>query len=74
MSNQKTSLHFVSISREHGDQCLATPGGGPQLGQPDDPNIVNVTVEGVTAVNTGDDSVALFNVKSGAVVRNCYIR
>ena len=55
-------------------RSLATPGGGPQLGQPGDPDIANVTVDGVTAVNTGDDSVALFNVKAGAIVKNCYIR
>lgn len=64
----------VSIVREHPDQCLSTPGGGPQLGQPLDEDIHNVTVDGLRAVNTGDDSVALFNVKTGAMVKNCNIR
>ena len=63
----------VSILREHPAQCLSTPGGGPQLGQPYDEDIHNVTVDGVRAENTGDDSVALLNVKTGAIVKNCNI-
>eukprot|EP01063_Lacrimia_lanifica_P006479 TRINITY_DN13970_c0_g1_i1.p1 TRINITY_DN13970_c0_g1~~TRINITY_DN13970_c0_g1_i1.p1 ORF type:complete len:273 (+),score=74.04 TRINITY_DN13970_c0_g1_i1:2-820(+) len=53
-------------------QCLATNGGGPQLGQPHDPVIYNVTVARHTSHNTGDDSVAFFRVGSGAV-RDSYI-
>jgi hypothetical protein len=58
--------------------ALATPGGGPQLGQPADPPIFNVTVRNHTAVGTGDDSVALFNVQSGSVesshIRDSFVR
>ena len=64
----------ISIEKEDNDQCLATPGGGPQLGQPRDANIHNISVINMTASNTGDDSVALFNVVSGGYVSNCHIR
>ena len=63
----------ISIVKEHDDQCLSTPGGGPQLGQPGDDDIENVVVSNVRAENTGDDSVALFNVVRGAVIENCFI-
>ena len=46
----------------------------PQLGHPTDAPISNVSVTHVTASNTGDDSVALFNVESGGSVTNCQIR
>ena len=46
----------------------------PQLGHPTDGPISNVSVSHVTASNTGDDSVALFNVESGGSVANCQIR
>ena len=46
----------------------------PQLGHPTDGPISNVSVTHVTASNTGDDSVALFNVESGGSVTNCQIR
>jgi len=59
--------------RDHEGDCLSTSGGGPQLGQPHDQPIHNVTVENLRAENTGDDSIAFFNVASGGVVRNCKI-
>ena len=45
-----------------------------QIGQPSDGSIYNVTVENVKAENTGDDSIALFNVVKGGVVRNSRIK
>lgn len=51
--------------------CLASPGGGPQCGQPDDARITNVIIENCTIKSTGDDNCALFNV-DGGIVRNCY--
>ena len=53
--------------------CLASPGGGPQCGQPDDPIIHNVVIENCTIMSTGDDNVAFFNV-DGGVIRNCYFK
>jgi len=47
--------------------ALATPGGGPQIGQPGDPAVHNVTVSNHSSVGTGDDSIALFHVAQGAV-------
>ena len=64
----------IRIEKEFDDQCLSTPGGGPQLGQPGDGNIHNVHVTNLIASGTGDDSVALFNVVSGGHVSNCHIR
>ena len=51
--------------------CLASPGGGPQCGQPNDPRIRNVIIENCVIISTGDDNCALFNV-DGGTVRNCY--
>lgn len=51
--------------------CMASPGGGPQCGQPNDDRIHNVMVENCTVESTGDDNVAFFNV-DGGVVRNCH--
>ena len=45
-----------------------------QIGQPGDGPIYNVTVENLTAENTGDDSVAFFNVVGGGVIKNCMIK
>ena len=45
-----------------------------QIGQPNDGSIHNVTVENLVAENTGDDSIALFNVASGGIIKNCDIR
>jgi hypothetical protein len=53
--------------------CLASPGGGPQCGQPDDAIIHNVLVENCTIMSTGDDNVAFFNV-DGGIVRNCCLK
>jgi hypothetical protein len=47
--------------------CLATPGGGPQLGQPDDGPIHNIVVKNHSSASTGDDAIACFNVKSGEI-------
>ena len=33
-----------------------------------------MTVDNLIAENTGDDSIALFNVASGGVIRNCRIK
>jgi hypothetical protein len=41
---------------------LSTAEGGPQLGQPNDGPIGDVTVENFRAEGTGDDSIALFDV------------
>ncbi len=51
--------------------CLSTPGGGPQIGQPDDPPTTNNLVENCRMTGTGDDSVAFFN--GSGTVRNCVI-
>lgn len=53
--------------------ALATPGGGPQIGNPGDSPIFNVTVRNHTSVGTGDDSIAIFNARSG-IVEGCRIR
>jgi parallel beta-helix repeat protein len=49
--------------------CLATPDGGPQIGNPDDPPTREVLVQGNVFENTGDDAIALFNA-SGVVAGN----
>lgn len=51
--------------------CLATPGGGPQIGQPDAPRIGDVVIEDCHFNSCGDDNIALFNV-DGAIIRNTY--
>ena len=43
--------------------CLSTSGGGPQFGQPKDPFMHKVRITNFFAENTGDDSLAFFNVK-----------
>merc|ERR1711962_193379 len=70
-----SNLRFsnITIRRDHEGDCLSPSGGGPQLGQPHDQPIHNVTVENLRAENTGDDSIAFFNVASGGVVRNSNI-
>lgn len=42
--------------------CLSTSGGGPQFGQPNDQLMHKVKVINFFAENTGDDSLAFFNV------------
>jgi hypothetical protein len=46
---------------------MASPGGGPQIGQPNDDEIFNVLVENCTFISSGDDNVAFFNVTGGAI-------
>ena len=53
--------------------CLATSGGGPQLGQPNDVPTTNALIEDYYAENTGDDSIGFFNVH-GATIRNAMIK
>lgn len=48
--------------------ALASPGGGPQIGQPADAPVTNALVENCTFVGTGDDIVGFFNAT--AQVRN----
>ena len=38
-----------------------------------DKPIDNVTIENLTAENTGDDSIALFNVADGGLIQNCTV-
>ena len=51
--------------------CLATPGGGPQIGQPGDPPTSGNLVEDCCMTATGDDSIAFFN--ASGTIRNCRI-
>lgn len=55
------------IAREKTTDCLATTGGGPQIGHGNDPSPENITIRNFVAYNTGDDSVALFNVNGGVL-------
>ena len=57
---------FISIIR-HQKICF-------EIGQPHDLDVSDVTVENLAAENTGDDSLALFNVVADAKISNCYIR
>ncbi len=52
--------------------CLSAPGGGPQIGQPNDPRITNAIVENCRIEATGDDNIAFFNV-DGGIIRNNYL-
>ena len=45
-----------------------------EIGQPHDQELSDVTVVNLTAENTGDDSLALFNVVQDAKISDCYIR
>jgi len=51
--------------------CLASPGGGPQCGQPNDPYISNVIIEDCDFSASGDDNIGLFRVNHG-IIRNCH--
>ena len=51
--------------------CLSTPGGGPQIGQPDDLPTTGNLVENFRMTGTGYDSVAFFN--ASGTIRNCQI-
>lgn len=48
--------------------ALSTTGGGPQIGQPNDPQSSGHVVENNTFIATGDNSIAFFN--ASGVVRN----
>jgi len=52
--------------------CLATPGGGPQIGQPDDPATSGHLVRNCRFIALGDDAVAFFNATGE--ISDCYIR
>ncbi|GAB6167135.1 hypothetical protein JCM19992_31350 [Thermostilla marina] len=52
--------------------CLATPGGGPQIGQPNDPPTAGHLVANCRFIATGDDAVALFNATG--TIHGCFIR
>ncbi|MCP5536876.1 MAG: hypothetical protein H7A51_11680 [Akkermansiaceae bacterium] len=52
--------------------CLAAPGGGPQIGQPNDPTSSGHLVNQCRFIASGDDAVAFFN--STGIIRGCYIR
>ena len=54
------------------DPCLATPGGGPQIGQPNDPKTSGHLVQNCRFVAPGDDAVAFFNATG--TIRDCLIR
>jgi parallel beta-helix repeat protein len=76
--------------RENEKWCLSSSGGGPQvdtefrkisicllcfqIGQPMDKPVYNVTIENLTAENTGDDSIALFNVADGGLIQKCTVK
>jgi hypothetical protein len=54
---------------------LSTAEGGPQIGQPGDGPLDDIVVENFRAEGTGDDSVALFDVRGGerAILQNLAI-
>jgi len=52
--------------------CLAAPGGGPQIGQPNDPATTDHLVRNCRFIASGDDAVAFFN--ASGKISGCYIR
>ncbi|MCM2375264.1 right-handed parallel beta-helix repeat-containing protein [Aporhodopirellula aestuarii] len=52
--------------------CLAAPGGGPQIGQPDDLPTSGNVVKNCRFIASGDDAVAFFN--ASGIISDCYIR
>ena len=57
--------------------CLASPGGGPQIGQPNDPPITGNVVRNGRFTASGDDAVAFFNAAgeiSGCTIRDAFAR
>lgn len=57
--------------------CLASPGGGPQIGQPWDPPIAGNLVKNCRFVASGDDAVAFFHATgeiSGCSIRDAFAR
>lgn len=57
--------------------CLASPGGGPQIGQPWDPPTSGNLVKNCRFVASGDDAVAFFHASgeiSGCRIRDAFAR
>jgi hypothetical protein len=57
--------------------CLATPGGGPQIGQPNDPATSGHLVKNCRFIAPGDDAVGFFNATgkiSGCYIRDSFVR
>ena len=57
--------------------CLASPEGGPQIGQPNDPPITGNVVKNGRFIASGDDAVAFFNASgeiSGCFSRDAFCR
>ena len=57
--------------------CLASPEGGPQIGQPNDPPITGNLVKNCRFIASGDDAVAFFNASgeiSGCFSRDAFCR
>ncbi|SHJ45128.1 hypothetical protein SAMN02745181_2099 [Rubritalea squalenifaciens DSM 18772] len=52
--------------------CLASPGGGPQIGQPWDKPITGNIVRNCRFIGSGDDAVAFFHAEGS--VTDCYIQ
>jgi len=56
---------------------LAAPGGGPQIGQPNDPPTTGNLVKNCRFIASGDDAVAFFNASgeiSGCFIRDAFAR
>jgi len=75
---QRVTILDCEILRDTPEQgigwALSSSAGGPQFGQPNDPWMHNVRVENFYAENTGDDSLAFFNVQSFVALKNITIR
>jgi|GEM_PF-1496329 len=57
--------------------CLSTPGGGPQIGQPNDPATSGHLVKNCRFIGLGDDAVAFFNATgeiSGCYIQDSFVR
>jgi hypothetical protein len=52
--------------------CLATPGGGPQIGRPNGPVTSGHLVKNCRFVALGDDAIGFFN--ANGKISGCYIR
>lgn len=52
--------------------CLASPGGGPQIGQPWDPPTEGNQVKNCRFIGSGDDAVAFFHATGE--ISGCYIQ
>ncbi len=76
-------IHFLNCITDrsapiHGQTpCLASPEGGPQIGQLNDPPITGNLVKNCTFIASGDDAVAFFNASgeiSGCSIRDAFAR